>query len=136
MSDPAPVVFMSYTHALRHPVIIGHVAGWRLPWALSASQLGAVAAAAVTMLATKAVWAHLGGVGNMVLFCLVVGASGWVARHWRIEGRSPLRYAVSVAAVAVTPRRGVRNGRPIRRGRPIRDHSAPVVIRDRDRSHE
>ena len=40
-------VYHSYTQALRHPIIIGHVAGWRLPWALSASQLGAVAGMAV-----------------------------------------------------------------------------------------
>lgn len=127
MSEPQPVVFLSYTHALRHPVIIGHVAGWRLPWALSATQLGAVAAAAIVMLAIRPVWAHMGGVGNLVVFCLMVAAAGWAARHWRIEGRSPLRVAAAVATVAIRPRDGVRNGRPVRRFRPVRGHPVGMV---------
>ena len=66
--------YFSYTQALRHPVIIGHVAGWRLPWALSASQLGAVAAASGALLVTRPVWAHLGAVGNLAVFAL---GGGW-----------------------------------------------------------
>lgn len=123
-----PVVFSSYTHALRHPVIIGHVAGWRLPWALSVTQLGAVAASAVAMLATRMVWAHLGGVGNLIVFCLVVGLSGWAARHWRIEGRSPLRVALSMVALASRPRSGVRNGSPVRSCRAVRGHPVGIVV--------
>lgn len=131
MFEPQTVVFLSYTHALRHPVIIGHVAGWRLPWALSATQLGAVAATAVTMLATRSVWAHLGGVGNLVVFCLMVGAAGWAARSWRIEGRSPLRVAIALVAVAAGPRRGLRNGRPVRSWRVVRGRPVGVVVRER-----
>ena len=72
--------FQSYTLALRHPVIIGRVAGWRLPWALSVTQLGAVAATAAVLLATRPIWAHLGAVGNLGVFCLAVGGAGWSAR--------------------------------------------------------
>lgn len=50
--------YSSYTQAQRHPVIIGHIAGWRLPWTLSASQLGAIAYATELMLVTRPVWAH------------------------------------------------------------------------------
>jgi hypothetical protein len=123
-------VFHSYTHALRHPIIIGRIAGWRLPWALSATQLGAVAAATGVLLATRPVWAHLGGVGNLVVFCLVVGGAGWAVRHWRIEGRSPLRVAAGVITVALAPgcRQGVRNGRPVRPCRPIRSPGTAVTI--------
>ena len=120
--------FQSYTHALRHPIIIGRIAGWRLPWALSVTQLGAVGATAVALLATRPVWAHLGGVGNLVLFALFVGGAGWAARHWRIEGRSPIAAAAGILSVTLLPgRRCTRNGGPVRAPRPARG-SAPVTV--------
>ena len=120
--------FQSYTHALRHPIIIGRVAGWRLPWALSVTQLGAIGATAVALLATRPVWTHLGGVGNLVLFSLFVGGAGWAARHWRIEGRSPIVAAVGILSVALLPaRRVTRNGRRVRSPRPV-GGSAPVTV--------
>ena len=123
-------VFHSYTHALRHPIIIGRIAGWRLPWALSATQLGAIAATTGLLLATRPLWAHLGGVGNLATFCVVVVGAGWAVRHWRIEGRSPLAVAAGVITVALAAgcRRGVRNGRPVPRCRPVRSRGATVTI--------
>ena len=123
-------VHHSYTQALRHPVIIGHVAGWRLPWALSASQLGAVAGMSGLMLVARPVWAHLGAVGNLGVFVLAVAGSGWAVRHWRIEGRSPFLVAAGVATVLLSPgsRRGVRNGAPVSRPRPTGGHPVGVVI--------
>ena len=123
-------VFHSYTHALRHPIIIGRIAGWRLPWALSATQLGAIAATTGLLLATRPLWAHLGGVGNLAVFSLTVGAAGWAVRHWRIEGRSPLRVAAGFITVALAPgcRRGVRNGRPVRPPRPVRSPGTTVTV--------
>ena len=121
-------VYYSYTQALRHPVIIGHVAGWRLPWALSATQLGAIAAASGVLLVTRPVWAHLGSVGNLALFTLVVGGSAWTVRHWRIEGRSPFLVAAGLAAVLLSPgcRHGIRNGVPVPRLRTV--HAYPVCV--------
>ena len=123
-------IYFSYTQALRHPVIIGHVAGWRLPWALSASQLGAVAAASGLLLITRPMWAHLGAVGNLVVFALAVAGSAWAVRHWRVEGRPPFLVAVGVATVLVSPgcRRGVRNGVPVPTSRPVRAGSAGVGV--------
>lgn len=123
-------VYFSYTQALRHPVIIGHVAGWRLPWALSASQLGAVAAASGLLLITRPVWAHLGAVGNLSVFAVVVAGSAWAVRHWRVEGRSPFLVAVGVATVLISPacRRGVRNGAPVPIARPVRARLVGVVV--------
>lgn len=123
-------VYHSYTQALRHPVIIGHVAGWRLPWALSASQLGAVAGMSAVMLVTRPVWAHLGSVGNLAVFTVAVASVGWAVRHWRVEGRSPFLVAASVAMVLVSPgcRRGLRNGTPVAQARPIRCNPVGAVI--------
>ena len=123
-------VFYSYTHALRHPIIIGRVAGWRLPWALSATQLGVIAGATGLLLLTRSLWAHLGGVANLAVFCLTVGGAGWAVRHWRIEGRSPLRVAAGVITVALGPgsSRGIRNCLPVRRSRPIRSQATEVTV--------
>lgn len=123
-------IYHSYTQALRHPVIIGHVAGWRLPWALSASQLGAVAAMSGLLLATRPVWAHLGSVGNLAVFTVAVGGVGWAVRHWRIEGRSPFLVAAGVAMVLFSPgsRRGVRNGTPVAQTPPTRSNRVGTVI--------
>ncbi len=124
-------VYHSYTQALRHPIIVGHVAGWRLPWALSVSQLGAIAATSGLLLVTRPVWAHLGGVGNLAVFTMLVAGSGWAVRHWRIEGRSPFLVAAGLATVVVSPRcrRGVRNGRPVTAPRRARGASVGVTIR-------
>jgi len=123
-------VYHSYTQALRHPIIIGHVAGWRLPWALSASQLGAIAGVSGLLLVTRPVWAHLGGVGNLAVFTVLVAASGWAVRQWRIEGRSPFLVAAGLATVILSPgcRRGIRNGRPVTPSRPSRGGSAGIMI--------
>jgi hypothetical protein len=123
-------VYHSYTRALRHPVIIGHVAGWRLPWALSASQLGAVAGMSGLMLATRPLWAHLGPVGNLAVFTVAVVGVGWAVRHWRIEGRSPFLVAAGMAMVLLSPgcRRGVRNGAPVARARPTRGNPVGAVV--------
>lgn len=123
-------VYHSYTHALRHPIVIGRIAGWRLPWALSATQLGAVAAATGMLLASRPVWAHLGGVGNLAVFALTVGGAGWAARHWRIEGRSPMSVAVGMINVKLGPgrRRGVRNGQPVRALRPVRSWGPAITV--------
>jgi len=123
-------VYFSYTQALRHPVIIGHVAGWRLPWALSASQLGAVATASALLLIARPAWAHLGAVGNLTVFALAVAGSGWAVGHWRVEGRSPFLVAVGVVTVLVSAgcRRGVRNGAPVALPRPVRARPVGVVV--------
>ncbi len=123
-------VYSSYTQALRHPVIIGHVAGWRLPWALSASQLGAVTAASGLLLISRPVWAHLGAVGNLAVFTLLVAGSGWAVRHWRIEGRSPFLVAAGIATVLLSPgcRHGLRNGVPPALPRTIRGKPVGVMI--------
>lgn len=123
-------VYHSYTQALRHPVIIGHVAGWRLPWALSASQLGAMAAATGLLLATQPVWAHLGSVGNLAVFTVALAGTAWAVRHWRVEGRSPFLFAAGVATVLLSPscRLGVRNGGLATTLRPIQASTVGVLV--------
>ena len=127
------MVFRSYTYALRHPVVIGQVAGWRLPWAVSATQLAVVGGATAVMLGTRPIWAHFGGIANLVVFCLVVTAAGWAARRWRVEGRSPARFAAGLLTTTVGGRRGVRNGAIVGSQRPVRGLSVAVVVAEERR---
>lgn len=122
------VAHRSYTYALRHPVVIGQVAGWRLPWPVSATQLAAIGGAAAVLLVTRPVWAHLGGITNLMVFCLVVAAVGWAARRWRVEGRSPARFAAGLLAVVAAGPRGVRNGALVRPPQPARGLSVGVAV--------
>jgi len=129
--DPADFdVYHSYTQALRHPVIIGHVAGWRLPWTLSASQLGAMAAVTGLLLATRPVWAHLGSVGNLVVFTVTLAGVAWAVRYWRVEGRSPFLFAAGVATVLLSPRcrLGIRNGGPATTPRPVKASTVGLLV--------
>jgi len=130
VSEPTgeALVFRSYTYALRHPVVIGQVAGWRLPWAVSATQLGAIAGAGAVMLAVRPIWAHLGGIANLVVFCSVVALVGWAARRWRVEGRSPARFAAGFLMATVGGGRGVSNGAPVKQLRPVRGLSVGMVV--------
>jgi hypothetical protein len=130
VSAPDFDVYHSYTQALRHPVTIGHVAGWRLPWALSASQLGAMAAVTGLLLVTRPVWAHLGSVGNLAVFTLALAGGAWAVRHWRVEGRSPFLFAAGVAKVLLSPRcrLGVRGGGPATAPRPIRASTVGILV--------
>ena len=130
MSEPAgeALIFRSYTYALRHPVVIGQVAGWRLPWAVSATQLGAVAGAGAVMLTARPIWAHLGGIANLAVFCFVVAVVGWATRRWRVEGRSPARFAAGLLTVAVGGGRGLRNGAPVKQFWPVRGLSVGMVV--------
>jgi hypothetical protein len=123
-------VYYSYTQALRHPVIIGHVAGWRLPWALSASQFGAMAAMTGLLLVTRPLWAHLGSVGNLAVFTVALAGATWAVRHWRVEGRSPFLFAAGVATVLLSPRcrLGVRNDGPATTPRPIKASTVGVLV--------
>ena len=84
-------VFLSYTHALRHPVVMGSVAGWRLPWALSVTQLGAAGGTAVGLLAVRGVWRHLGAVDNLVALTVAVVAAANYAKPRAYESLRNLR---------------------------------------------
>lgn len=124
------LVFRSASHALSHPVLVGHVAGWRLPWAVSVTQLAAVTTTAAVLLTTRSLWAHLGPVGNVVVFTLVVVGVGWLVRHWRVEGRAPLSVAVTVAGAVCSPGVwwGRRSGRPVYPTRPVYSSTTGIVV--------
>lgn len=104
----------SYTRARRHPLVIGKIGGWTLPTPISPTQLLVLLGTFLALLWTRAVWAHLGGVGNLVVQGLVPLLLAWMVRHLRVEGRPPLRAMAGLAGYLTAPRGGVLRGRSLR----------------------
>lgn len=109
----------SYTHARRHPAVIGKIGGWTLPSPLSPAQLGVLVGSFVLLVQTRRLWAHLPPVMNLVVIAGMPLALAWAVRHLRMEGRSPVRMAAGLACLLSAPPGGTRQGRPLRPKRPV-----------------
>lgn len=108
-----------YTHARRHPIVIGNIQGLRIP-PVTPAQLGVLVGSLVVLALTRAWWGHLGSVGNAsVMIGLPLGLA-WGVRAARMEGRAPWRAALGWAVLLTAPRSGVRLGRVVKPGRPAR----------------
>lgn len=102
------IVCRCYTRARRHPRVIG-----RFGVLLTTTECVGAALAALAMVSTRAVWAHLGGVGNVVVGLGVPVAVVVALRLFRVESRSPLRTGLGYVSSIAGPRHGVANGRPV-----------------------
>lgn len=105
------LVCRSYTHARRHPQVIGRIGGWTLPSPITPTQLGVLLVSALALVRCRAVWAHLPGAVNSVVLLGLPMALAWLARHLRADGRSPIRFAVGVLSYVGAPRCGSYLGR-------------------------
>jgi hypothetical protein len=99
-----------YTHARRHPIVIGNIQGLRIP-PVTPAQLLVGIGSLVLLLLTQPLWAHFGGVVNgLTIVALPLGLA-YAARALRVEGRAPWRAALGWLTLAFTPRHGRRLGR-------------------------
>src|SRR6266508_574922 len=94
-----------YTHARRHPIVIGNIQGLRIPPVTPAQLLVGVGSLLV-LVATQAVWAHFGGAINGLLMIAVPLGLAFAARALRVEGRAPWRAGLGWFMLVATPRRG------------------------------
>ena len=120
MTTDDSVACRSYTHARRHPVVIGKIQGYTLPSPWTPTQLGVLVASFLVLLWTRPVWAHLGGFLNLLVLLGVPVALMWCVRHLRMEGRSPARMGMGALAYVVRPRGGSLHGRAQRQPRACR----------------
>jgi hypothetical protein len=116
---PEPLVCRVYTHGRRHPIVIGNIQGLRIP-PVTPAQLGLAVGSLVVLAVTRAVWARFGGVANGLVLAGVPLVFAWAARAVRMEGRAPWRAGLGWLQLLVSPRGGVRLGRPDRAARPVR----------------
>ena len=122
------LVCRSYTHARRHPKVIGKIAGWTLPWPITPLQLFVAVGGFLTLLQTRGLWAHLGGLVDLLILVALPSTAAVLLRHLRVEGRSPARFLCGYASVLSAPRHGRRHGRPVRPPRPQRVHGTVFCL--------
>jgi hypothetical protein len=109
----------TYTHARRHPMVIGQIGGWTPPFTLSIAQ---VTVLLVTVLIEAQTWRWWGAylpptvavVVALGLPCLLT----WLVRRGRVEGRNVTRAAAGWLAFLCRPRDGRVGGRANRPARP------------------
>jgi hypothetical protein len=102
-----------YTHARRHPVVIGNIQGLRIP-PVTPAQLLVGVGSLVLLTGTAPIWAHFGGAVNSLVMIGVPLGLAFAARALRVEGRAPWRAAFGWIMLVVAPRRGTRLGKPER----------------------
>jgi len=113
-----PIACASYTHARRHPMVLGSIGGWSPPFQLTMTQIGVLLASALVVNKSWHLW---GPLFPPVLSALVALAGpvtvAWMARRVKIEGRSPARAALGWVTLLSAPRDGSVDGRPAREPR-------------------
>lgn len=127
---PQTIECRSYTHARRHPLVIGKIGGWTIPSPLTPAQLMALIATFLLLLYTRRLWAHFPGTVNLMVQGGVPIVMAWAVRHLRVEGRSPLRSLLGLGILLSAPRHGVFRGRPFHPGRTRRVRRTRVRFAD------
>lgn len=118
--EPAGQVHCAtYTHARRHPMVLGRIAGWTPPFQLSLTQIAVLLLSFFFMVRTWWLWAApLPGSLALIVGAGVPVGLTWAVRRVRVEGRSLPRALLGWLTLWSTPPRGAL------RGRPYRDRSA------------
>ena len=135
MAEPDVIVCSSYTHARRHPMVLGRIAGWTPPFQLSVTQLAVLVGGFLALNVTRPLWAPLtpGSAGGVVL---IGGPSlaAWMVRRVRVEGRTLPRATLGWLTLWCLPRSGRCGGRPVRNPRATTWTSGVVISDGRSRS--
>lgn len=113
------VACATYTHARRHPMVLGKLGDWTPPFQLTMPQVAVLLGTALVEAQTWRYWgAKLPTAGEVAVFITVPILLAWVVRHARVEGRSLVRFAAGAITYLVRPRTGWVRGRGYRSARP------------------
>ena len=108
-----PIDCASYTHARRHPMVLGSIGGWSPPFQVTMTQLGVLLASALIINKSWHLWGPLFPPIVSVLLALAVPtAAAWAARRVKVEGRSPARAALGWVMLMSAPHSGTVGGHP------------------------
>lgn len=123
------IVCATYTHARRHPMVLGQIGGWTPPFQLTLTQVFVLFVGFVIEYQTWRWWGgHLPpGLGVMVFIALPCTLA-WATRRARVEGRSLPRTAIGWLAFLARPRPGRAGGRTYRQPRPSAPGRTPVYV--------
>jgi hypothetical protein len=126
---PDQLTCATYTHARRHPMVLGQIGGWTPPFQLTLPQLGVVIVAYLVEVKTWRWWGAL----LPPTMAVLVGAGmpcvlAWLVRHARIEGRSLPRAVLGWLMLAWSPRAPLVGGRAYRPQRATAAGRVPVYL--------
>ncbi len=122
MTDPVAGTALtqrSFTFGRRYPKVIGRIGRFTLPAPMSVLQLGVFVGGVAALRAVQPVWAHLGAL-NVAVYLVVPAGLAFAARFARVEGRSPARFLLGMAGLALAPRGGYLRDRAVSAARPWR----------------
>jgi hypothetical protein len=111
--DQHQVMCATYTHARRHPLVLGHIAGWTPPFQISLPQLGVVVVTFIVEMMTWRFWGAL--LPQSIALVIAVGLPwglAWAVRRARVEGRTLPRAAAGYLTLISSPPSGRVGGRP------------------------
>ena len=127
--DVEGIVCATYTHARRHPMVLGHIGGWTPPFQLSIPQLGVVIVTIWAEAQTYRWWGELvPRLLGLMLAVLIPCGLAWAVRSARVEGRSLPRTALAYLMLAWMPRQGMVNGRAWKQARTSHPGLAKVYV--------
>jgi hypothetical protein len=134
VDDDDQVLCATYTHARRHPMVLGHIGGWTPPVQLSIPQIAVLIAASWIETLTWRWWgAHL-PLSIAVLVAIGVPIlAAWMARRVRVEGRSLARAGLGWLTWLSLTGHGRVGGRPRVRGRAVALDRCQVYVAPRPR---
>lgn len=123
------IVCATYTHARRHPLVLGNIAGWTPPFQLSLPQMGVLVVVFLLEMQTWRLWAPL--LPRSVALVVAVGLPcglAWAVRRARVEGRSLARTGLGWLMLLSTPASGRVGGRPYHAARAVRLGTAQMYV--------
>lgn len=127
--DDEQILCATYTHARRHPMVLGQIGGWTPPFQLTLTQVAVLLVGFWAEYATWQWWgAHLPRVIGVVMFLGVPATLAWLTRHARAEGRSLPRAGLGWLMMLCRARAGRVSGRPYRPARPGSPGRLPVYV--------
>lgn len=125
MSDHTLIQCASYTHARRHPMVLGHIAGWAPPFQLTIAQVVVGLATFILLTWSWQIWAPLlPATLSLISAVGLPAAAAWAVRHVRAEGRTLARTALGYLSLLSAPSTGQAGGRPVRPARAARTNAA------------
>jgi hypothetical protein len=109
------VACATYTHARRHPMVLGKIGDWTPPFQLTMAQVGVLLGMFLVETQTWRFWGpKLNPTVAIALFVGVPSLLAWGVRKARVEGRSLIRAVAGWFAYMARPRQGRAAGRSCR----------------------
>jgi hypothetical protein len=105
----------TYTHARRHPMVLGQIGGWTPPFQLSPAQIVVLIVSVVVETQTWRFWGpRLPGFVGVAIGLGVPAFAAWGVRRGRVEGRSLARTAAGYLTLFTRPVKSQIGGKPYR----------------------